>query len=227
MTSQQQCLLNDERLRISRDIHDNLGARLTEMILLSDLAQKNKTKADEVDAHVGNISKIAREVIRDLDAIVWAVNPKNDFVDNFATYIFQYVERFLGITSIRFRLDLPDGLPHSPLTSEIRHNLFLVAKEALNNIVKHSGASEVRVRLRMKNALLTLEIDDNGKGFQTTAQRRGNGLANMENRVCDVGGRLELVSQTGRGTRLHIQIKLPGSQQIADSRTGETILQAA
>src|SRR5215475_8426507 len=102
------CALNmkNERLRISRDIHDNVGARLTEMLLLSDLARKNKAEATEVEAHVNRISKIAREVIRDLDAIIWAVNPNNDSVDNLTTYLSQYVERFLGITPIRFRLDL-------------------------------------------------------------------------------------------------------------------------
>src|SRR5262245_47248940 len=152
MTTLQQRALNNERLRISRDIHDNLGSRLTEMILLSDLARRNTAKAQELEMHVGRLSNIAREVVRDLDAIVWAVNPKNDFLDNLAAYIFRYVEKFLGMTSIRFRVDVAEQMPHRPLSSEARHSLFLVVKEALNNIVKHSAATEVWVRARRETA---------------------------------------------------------------------------
>lgn len=223
ITSREQCALNDERLRISRDIHDNLGARLTEMILLSDLARRNTCKADEVETHVGKISKIAREIARDLDAIIWAVSPRNDFVDNLATYIFQYAEKFLGMTPIRCRLD-SDELPHFPVSSEARHNLFLVVKEALNNIVKHSAASEVWVRMKADHSLLQIEIMDNGKGFETsTSATHGNGLGNMQKRVRDLRGRLTLESEPGKGTRIRIRLRL-----AAETRTTLTpVLQAA
>ena len=210
LTSTQRGALDRERLRISRDIHDNLGARLTEMILLSDLARRNKSKAEEVEAHMSKMSRIAREVVRDLDAIVWAVNPRNDFLDNLTTYISQYVERFLGITDIRYRLDLAAELPHCPLDSEARHNLFLVVKEALNNIVKHSAASEVRLRMSVEYDVLVVEIDDNGKGFEPSALTRGNGLENMQKRIGHLGGQLALTTQIGQGT--HLEIRLPFSR---------------
>jgi signal transduction histidine kinase len=227
ITAQQQGLLNDERLRISRDIHDNLGARLTEIILLSDLAQRSTARGAEVETHVGNLSKIAREVVQDLDAIVWAVNPKHDFVDSFATYLCQYVERFLGVTPIRFRFDFSHDLPHLPLSAETRQNLFLVAKEALNNVAKHSGASEVWVRVNLEDGWLKLEITDNGRGFQTAVQlERGNGLGNMEDRIKNIGGRSELISHVGRGTSLRIAAPITATPATAP-RVAKTLLQAA
>jgi signal transduction histidine kinase len=207
MTLLQKRALDNERLRISRDIHDNLGARLTEMILLTDLAQRNKSKSDELEAHVNRLSNVAREVVRDLNEIVWAVNPNNDFLDNLGAYIFQYVDKFLGMTSIRCRLDMLADLPHWPLSSEARHSLFLVVKEALNNIVKHSGATEVWVRLQTRNSELIFTIEDNGKGFSTLCLSGfGNGMGNMEKRVLDIGGRFALTSQPGKGTRIEISI---------------------
>jgi len=208
MTTLQQRALNTERLRISRDIHDNVGSRLTEIILLSELARRNQTKPNELEMHVGRLSNVAREVVRDLDEIVWAVNPKNDFLDNLADYIFEYVENFLGMTSIRFRVDVAEDVPHKPLSSAARHNLFLVVKEALNNVVKHSAATEVWVRAKIENRDLTFEIEDNGKGFEQQPDGLGNGLSNMEKRVKDVGGRFELESFPTNGTRIKISVPL-------------------
>lgn len=214
VTSKQQRVLDNERLRISRDIHDDLGARLTEMMLLSDQVKRDKSRADQVDAYVGRISDVAREAVRDLDAIIWAVNPKNDFLDSLGAYIFQYVEKYLGMTLIRCRLDADDELPHYPLPSEVRHNLFLVVKEAINNIVKHSGASEVWVRFKSENSALAITIEDNGKGFLAGENPRcRNGLQNMENRVRDIGGQFELMSQIGQGTQIKIQLNLKKSRQ--------------
>lgn len=207
MTTLQQRAINTERLRISRDIHDNVGSRLTEIILLSELAQRNQTKAGELEMHVGRLSKVAREVVRDLDEIVWAVNPNNDFLDNVADYICGYVEDFLGMTSIRFRVDVAEDVPHQPLSSAARHNLLLVIKEALNNVVKHSAATEVWVRAKTDNGDVTFEIEDNGKGFEQH-DRLGNGLGNMETRTKEVGGRFDLESCCGAGTRVRVTLPL-------------------
>jgi signal transduction histidine kinase len=144
--------------------------------------------------------------------IVWALNPKNDTLDSFALYVYEYVETFLGPTGIRCRLDVPDEVPSFTLSSEIRHNLFLVIKEALNNVAKHSCASEVWFRLRFTKNVLSIVIDDNGKGFlPEKTNSLGNGLINMEKRVQSIGGCFEL--QTGRdsgtnGTKIRLQISI-------------------
>jgi len=211
MTTLQQRALNTERLRISRDIHDNVGSRLTEIILLSELARRNQTKPSELEMHVGRLSNVAREVVRDLDEIVWAVNPKNDFLDNLADYIFEYVENFLGMTSIRFRVDVAEDVPHQPLSSGARHNLFLVVKEALNNVVKHSAATEVWVRAKTENRDLTFEIEDNGKGFDVNSMRsiennQGLGLRNMMNRMSLINGSIKIDSKPNEGTNAVIEL---------------------
>jgi signal transduction histidine kinase len=175
--------------------------------LLSDLACRNKTATDEIETHVGKLSNIAREVVRDLDAIVWAVNPKNDFLDNLASYIFQYVEKFLGTTSIRCRMDYLSNLPHCHLSSEARHSLFLVVKEAMNNIVKHSGATEVWLRVKTEGSKLIFAIEDNGKGFDAHSLAEfGNGLGNMETRVQELRGKFDLNSVSNKGTRIRITV---------------------
>jgi signal transduction histidine kinase len=210
MTVNLQRVVDRERLRISRDIHDNLGARLTEMILLTDMAQLNRARPKEFMAQVGRLSNIAREAVRDLNVIIWAVNPKNDFVDSFAAYLAQYVEGYLGMTSIGLRIEMLDLLPHSPISSSARHSLLSVVKEAINNIVKHSGATVVWLRIRILDSTLNLELSDNGHGFEMCkASARGNGLRNMGQRLDELGGEFELSSRPGQGTTLRISLPLP------------------
>jgi len=204
LTLEQRSFVESERIRISRDIHDNFGARLTEVMLLSDLARRKPGMSDEIASEIGRISLIAREMIRDLDRIIWAINPKNDFMDCLASYIARFSERFLGLASIRCRLEL-DELPHFPLASEVRHDLLLVIKEALNNIVKHSAASEVWVRVKFEKPAVTIDIEDNGKGFERPGECR-NGLYNMESRMRELGGEFALRSRVGKGTKVTIRI---------------------
>jgi ligand-binding sensor domain-containing protein/signal transduction histidine kinase len=206
---ERQNAIQRERTRIAQDMHDDLGARLTEILFLSDVVADGKRKTEETRGHVKRISSAARELVRNLDVIVWALNPKNDVLDSFALYVYEYVETFLAPTGIRCRLDVPDELPNLVLSSEIRHNLFLVIKEALNNVAKHSCASEVWFRLRFDKNLLSISIDDSGKGFleeKTTAL--GNGLVNMEKRMQTIGGCFELKTERGQGTQIRLLISI-------------------
>ncbi len=205
---EQQHAIEKERTRIAQDMHDDLGARLTEILLLNELAQKNKKIPDKLEAHLNKQSNVVQEIAGSLDTIVWAVNPVNDSIDRLANYLYEQVERLLSMRSIRCRFDVPNELPDYFLSSEVRHNVFLVVREALNNIIKHSGASEVWFRLRTSPAALSLIIEDNGKGI-TPAERSsfGNGLQNMARRMKNLGGSFRLTSQPGRGTQ--IQLKVP------------------
>ncbi len=205
---EEQHAVEKERARIARDIHDDLGARLTEISVLSDFVGA-KTQTEELKPHVGRISKASREMVRNLDALVWAINPKNDSVDQLALYIGEYVEMFFGVTSLRYTLEMPDDLPRNPLSSEERHHLFLTVKEALNNVVKHSGASEVVVRLAVEQGALRISLVDNGKGFLSAETRSfGNGLSNMKKRIEEIGGKFEISSEVGRGTSVVLSLNL-------------------
>lgn len=198
-----------ERTRIARDIHDELGANLTRIALLSEVGQKHCHTPAEVSTDLVRISATAREAVRAMDAIVWAVNPRNDSLDHFANYISQYAEEFLRPANIRCRLDIPADLPERPLSTESRHHLFLAVKEALNNVVRHSGASEAWLRLKMDRSELTIIVADNGHGFGPTAAAAGrhDGLGNIRQRIENLGGRCA-VDSNATGTILCLTLPL-------------------
>ncbi len=197
-----------ERSRIARDMHDDLGSRLTEILLLNELAQKSSAKPEDLQAHLLKQSEVIQDVAGSLDAIVWAVSPANDSLDRLANYLYEQVERFLAMRSIRCRLDVPDELPDYSVSSEIRHNVFLTVQESLNNIIRHSGASEVWFRLRVTPGRLAISIEDNGRGFLSADPSSfGNGLQNMEKRMKNLGGAFQLVSSPGDGTSIRLEVR--------------------
>lgn len=196
-----------ERARIARDMHDDLGVRLTELLLIGDRARKADAGLEETKSLVGKMSRSIREVVDNLDAIVWAVNPQNDSLNRFVPYICEYIQAFLEPTTIRFELDIPDDLPDCPLSSEARHQLYMVIRESLNNTVKHSQASEVTFRLKMESSKLVVVIADNGKGFSLeTGSAFGNGLRNMHKRIASIDGYFNVSSEPGKGTSIEIQL---------------------
>ena len=205
-----------ERTRIAQDIHDELGANLTRIALLTEVGQKNRDQPEAVAANLSKISTTAREAVRAMDAIVWAVNPRNDSLDHFANYVSQFAEEFFRPTSIRCRLDVPADLPEQPLSTEARHHLFLAVKEALNNVVRHSGASEVWLRLGMANGELQITVADNGRGIVPPAANgaRHDGLDNIRQRVEGLGGRFELRSRPSSGTSLLLHLPLAPSGKV-------------
>src|SRR5205085_1646253 len=136
----QQEALEQERSRIARDLHDQLGANLTQVALLGDLAESDKDSPEEVQSHARQISHTARETTRALDEIVWTVNPSNDTLDGLINYLCKYAQEYFELAGLRYRLEVPPQLPNEPISPEVRHNVFLAAKEAVNNVVKHSEA---------------------------------------------------------------------------------------
>jgi len=169
---EQQAAVERERMRIARDIHDDLGDRLTTVAVLSGLVLRNhESQPREVNGqheHLERISATARQATDALDEIVWAINPRNDVLPNLINYIGQFAVEFLRTAGVRCRLDLPDHPPDQPVPADARHNLFLVVKEALNNVVRHSGATEVRLQIIAGEKSATVIIEDNGKGFAET-----------------------------------------------------------
>jgi ligand-binding sensor domain-containing protein/signal transduction histidine kinase len=195
--------LDAERHRIARDIHDDLGSGLTEIILLSDsLGETGQpTPADQEVA--GEISARARSLTRAMDEVVWALNPRNDTLEGFLTYFGKFAQEYLSRANLRCRWHVPVEVPDLPLSADLRHNLYLASKEALHNIVKHAGASEVSIRLDFTPEGFTLTIEDNGKGFPVDQPpARGNGLANMRQRLKELRGRCHIEAAPGRGTRV-------------------------
>lgn len=204
--------LEQERSRIARDIHDDLGANLTRIAWLSELADTDKAMPDRVEAHSRKISGYARQMVRSLDEIVWAVNPRNDTLQSLAQYLTYHAHEYFDPTAVNCRLEIPSDLPAMSLPSETRHDLFLALKEALNNVLKHAAASEARIRLSIVDTVLTLAVEDNGRGFDPAALppgRPGHGLENLRQRIEGLGGQFQCESAPGRGTRLTFTLKLP------------------
>lgn len=209
-----------ERARIARDIHDHLGVYITQVTMLSD-PTRNATEGEvEASIKLGRIHKIGRELIQAMDGIVWVINPRHDTFESLAAYLTKFAQDFLGEIGIRCRLDIPLHLPAWEVGAEIRHNLFLSFKEALNNIVKHAGASEVRISITLLPNGFELALEDNGRGFTPvpsalatnvpsyhTAER--SGLLNMSQRMSAIGGECKVESTPGKGTRVAFVIRMP------------------
>ena len=218
--SERQRAIERERARIARDIHDDLGASLTRITMLSQSVRSELETSTPATADVDQIYSTARELTRAMDEIVWAVNPKHDTLDSLVTYLGRFAQQFLSSAGLRCRLDVPVYLPALALTSEIRHNVFLAMKEALNNVVKHAAATEVRLSLQLEPNGFVLLVADNGRGFSPGPQiskllsnpesprlNGGNGLANMQKRLEEIGGRCECDSAPGEGTRIKFVVK--------------------
>jgi ligand-binding sensor domain-containing protein/signal transduction histidine kinase len=204
--------LERERARIARDLHDQLGANLTQVALLGEMAQEDKNSPGEIELHAQQISHTARETTRALDEIVWAVNPANDTLEGLANYACKYAQEYLALAGLRYRADVPTQLPATEIPPEVRHNVFLAFKESVNNVVKHAHASEVWIRLHLAPENFIFEIEDNGRGLgdvNSKAAQMRNGLRNMKKRMADIGGEFSIAPGENGGTivRLTVPVK--------------------
>ncbi len=202
-------LLEKERSRIARDLHDQLGANLTQVALLGELAEADKHLPEEVEVHAQQISLTARDTTRSLDEIVWALNSSNDTLESLVNYACKYAQDYFALAGIRYRAELPTQLPPTPILPEVRHNVFLAFKEAVNNVVKHAQATEAHVKLELAPAQFILTVSDNGRGLGdlSTKQLR-NGMKNMRKRLADVHGEFEIKPGAGGGTVVTLTVPL-------------------
>ncbi|HHY85954.1 MAG TPA: hypothetical protein GYA07_10565 [Verrucomicrobia bacterium] len=206
----QQEELERERARIARDLHDQLGANLMQVALLGEIVEADKHLPDEVESHAKQISQTARETTRALDEIVWAVNPSNDTLDGLMTYICKYAQEYFELAGVRYRLDVPTALPKFAIPPEVRHNVFLATKEAVNNVVKHAQATEAWLRLKLDSDCFTIEVQDNGRGVKDLAGKADrSGLRNMRKRLEDVRGTFSIEPPPdGTGTLVRLTVPI-------------------
>lgn len=204
-TLEQEGAIEKERLRISKDMHDEVGASLTRISILSELARKQKNDPEKAERVIGQISEIAGNVVDEMSEIIWAMNPKNDLLDRFAAYIREYASTYLETSQIEVHFHFPAEIPAVAMSAELRRNLFLTVKEALHNIVKHARATEVDISLKVENQKLEIILKDNGQGFEPDhISNKGNGLQNMPKRLAECNGSYHLVSSPGKGTEIRL-----------------------
>jgi signal transduction histidine kinase len=208
--AEQQNALEQERARIAQDLHDDLGSSLTRLTLLSGLVKTDKDNPEQVEAHANKLSQAADQTVRALEEIVWAVRPGSDTLQSLVDYIAHFANELFDGNTTHCRLDLPHDLPALPLPPDMRHNIFLIVKEALTNALKHAGAREVQVHAKVFGRMLEIRVADDGKGFapEASAEGRRNGLGNMRRRAAAIGGTLDFESKPGQGTAVKVSVKL-------------------
>ncbi|HXC98514.1 MAG TPA: two-component regulator propeller domain-containing protein, partial [Verrucomicrobiae bacterium] len=209
---EQERALERERSRIAQDLHDDLGSSLAHISLLSSLMKTDKEQPALVEKHADKIFKSADQTVRALEEIVWAVRPGGDSLQSLVEYIAHFANELFEGNHTRCRLDLPHDLPAVTLLPEIRHNMFLVVKEALTNALKHAGATEVRVSAKAGADTLEIVVQDDGKGFHPPthflAKKKRDGLGNMQHRAEAIGGRIEFRTLPGKGTEVRLIVNL-------------------
>lgn len=210
--------LESERLRIAHDIHDDLGARVTQISLLSAMSGDNSGFPEKARADFGRISEMCRELVSALYETVWAVNPENDNLDALGTYLCQMVNQLCDRTKLSCRFYLSDLPRDVQLSSQVRHNISMAVKEAVHNVIKHAGASEVIIEIEFRDGVLSISIKDNGSGFQLMDQSVGHGLANMKRRLADIDGQCSIESNLQKGTVVQMRLTIDSSIPIESER---------
>ncbi len=204
---ERQIMLERERTRIAEDMHDEVGASLTRISMLSEMAGSGAADKIQLDQWLCQISDTSRKVMEEMNQIIWALNPKNDSLAGLIAYLRRFAMEYFENSSIHCTFDLPGTLPDIDLGVELRRNLYLVVKEALHNVARHSGADEVTVSLKMEGKGFRMYIHDNGTGFDPeNLAKAGNGLVNMKKRMQNIGGHFFISSIPGRMTEINLWV---------------------
>ena len=207
-------LLQQERARIARDIHDDIGSRMTQLVLHGEVARNDLPAGSEACLQLDLFCEEARSLLSTMDEVLWAVNPRRDTLRDFVSYVTDYAQKALKRTAIQCVLDVEPEMPADALDLPLRRNLLMAIKETINNAVKYSGATELLLQIQRLNQGLVVVVQDNGRGFDPAAGKPGrNGLANMTQRMSELGGECRVISQSGRGCRIEFRVPLNHSSR--------------
>lgn len=197
----------NERMRMAKDIHDDLGSGLSKIKFISELLAAKAKQVPELMPSIDAVSETSVRLIDNMRDLIWALNPENTSLDSLVARIREYSSDYLGEASIHLDTDIPDEWPQMQITKEAHRNLFFIVKEALQNMIKHASASEVLVRMALENDELVIQLKDNGKGMMPS-ETKGNGLRNMQQRASVVKGHLDVQSEPGYGVNIQIRVPL-------------------
>ncbi|MDE3211920.1 MAG: histidine kinase, partial [Bacteroidota bacterium] len=208
MVMEKQQAVEKERTRIATDMHDDLGAGLSRIKFLSETIGIKKQKHQSIEEDIDKIRQYSNDMIHHLGEIVWALNQKNDSLSHLLSYLRSYATEYLSQAGLAARVTAPEEFPSGFVDGEFRRNIFLCVKEILHNVSKHAEATTVWIDLST-GPELKIHIRDDGKGFEPIGTSfTGNGLANLKQRMKDLGGTLEL-SSSGTGTSVVLSAPLP------------------
>ncbi len=195
------------RTRIATDLHDDIGANLTKIAILSEVVKQQHGNGDAApDSPLSAIARIARESVAAMSDIVWAINPQRDSVRDLVRRMRRHAEELFTSRDLGLTFNAPAQEQHLKLSVDVRRDLFLIFKEAVNNTARHSRCTAVLIALTIVGHQLILEIADNGVGFDPTGESDGQGLMSMRRRAVRLGGEIEIESAAGQGTRIRISV---------------------
>jgi signal transduction histidine kinase len=194
--------LQQIRMRISRDLHDDIGSTLSSINMISSMAMQSHPKEKKAEALFQTISSASSQAMELMSDIVWSINPKNDRMEMIIIRMRQYASEILEAAQIGFTLEMDEGSQHVSLPVEKRKDFYLIFKEAINNIAKYSRAKAVTIQIHVHNRILTLQISDTGVGFDPEVKYPGNGLKNMKARAAQLHGDFRIFSSPGEGTTI-------------------------
>lgn len=200
--------LESERLRIAQDIHDDLGSRVTQISLVSAMFLNDLALSTQARSGFQQIKQMSQDLVSSLYETVWAVNPEYDNLAALGDYLCQMVNQLCDKTDLRVRLQVQDLPQEIQVPSHFRHHIIMIAKEAVHNVIKHAGATEVVLHMTFRDTLLEFSIQDNGCGFLPHKSQSGSGLANIKRRVTALGGTCSTESDHGHGTIVRVQIHI-------------------
>jgi signal transduction histidine kinase len=198
------------RTRIATDLHDDIGANLTRISLLSEIAKQ----ANGNGKMLSSIADIARESVGSMNDIVWAISPEHDSLLDLTRRMRQHAEEVFTFREINLQFNAPSSDSDLKLSVGVRRDLLLIFKEAVNNAARHSDCSQVKIEFRAENSVLSLHIKDNGKGIDLSLETEGQGLRSMTRRASSLGGKLKVDSHAGEGTSVEFELPLQKASRV-------------
>lgn len=196
------------RTRIASDLHDDIGSSLSQIAVLTEVVRQRHPDDQELGAPLARIATTSREALESMNDIVWAINPRRDSLMDVVQRMRRFANDVLGARGIEFTFHAPADADQVRLGADVRRHVYLIFKEAVNNLARHAGPADAAIDLSLETGRLVLQVTDTGAGFDPAAADRGHGLASMRGRAAAIGASLEITAEPGRGTRLRLEVPL-------------------
>jgi signal transduction histidine kinase len=197
------------RTRIATDLHDDIGATLSSISFYSEaVKQKAKEKIPEAASILDKMGETSRSMVSSMSDIVWAINPNNDGMEKMLYRMQSHAAELCGIKNVTLLVDADEKIHHLKPQLEQRKNIYLIFKEALNNALKYADCAGIWLTLKYNNNLFSMQLKDDGKGFDTNKEFMGNGLMNMQRRAAEIDGTFTVVSEVNKGTIVTLIVKI-------------------
>lgn len=198
---EQQKALFTERMRITQDMHDDIGAGLTQISLISESARLHSLPGSNIKNELDDISNTSRQLVDNIGEIIWSLNPQHNTLEILLAHLREQINKLAEYADINCTINFPPVLPEHTITNQQRRNTLLITREIVHNAIKYSQAKELKITLSVEQGCLLFSVSDNGIGFDINCASKGNGLRNMRQRIDEIGGSITICSVPGGGTQ--------------------------